>query len=526
MSIARILRNAALALLLVVAAAAPTAAQSLRVGLAVEPDSLDPQYHQFAPNNAIGRHLFDRLVHQDKDQRLTPGLAVGWRAVSPTVWEFALREGVRFHDGTPFEAADVAFSIERARKVERSPSSFAPYLRSISSVEVEGRHLVRIVTREPNPTLPTDLSVIAILSAKLHAETRQEDFAAGRLAVGTGPYRFVAWSRGDRLTLERNEFYWGGAAAWARVEFRVLTADATRVATLLADGVDLIENVPPASLAALRANPRFRIADAPSNRLLFLSLDSARAQTPFATDLEGNPLPSNPFKDARVRKAVSLAVAREGLAERVLEGAGAPAAQLVPSGFFGHDPSLAPEPQDLEAARRLLAEAGYPNGFGVTLHGPVNRYVGDVAAAQAIAQMLTRIGVRTKVETMPPSIFLTRSAVPDFSLILIGYAAVSGEASSALRVLIHSFDRERGLGANNRGRFADPEIDVTIRRALVEVDDAARERLLQAATRAAMAQTAIVPLVHYSSFWASKAGIAYEARADEYTLAMSARPRN
>jgi peptide/nickel transport system substrate-binding protein len=523
MSFSAFLRNSLLAVL--VAVASPGVAQNLRVGLAVEPDSLDPQYHQFSPNNAIGRHLYDRLVNQDKDQRLTPGLAVSWRATSPTVWEFKLRSDVRFHDGTPFEAADVPFSIDRARKVEKSPSSFAPYLRSIASVEVVGADMVRITTREPNPTLPTDLSVIAILSAKIHAETKQEDFAAGRLAVGTGPYRLAAWSRGDRLTLERNDAYWGGAAPWPRVEFRVLTADATRVAALLADSVDVIENVPPASLATLRANPRFRLAEAPSNRLLFLSMDSARDQTPFATDLEGKPLPANPFKDARVRKAMSLAIAREALAERVLEGVGSPAAQLVPSGFFGHDPSLKPAAQDFAAARKLLAEAGYPNGFGITLHGPANRYVGDIAAAQAVAQMLTRIGLQVKVETMPPSIFLTRSAVPDFSFILIGYAAVSGEASSALRVLIHSFDRERGLGANNRGRFADPAIDETIRRALVEVDDMAREKLLQSVTNAAMAQTAIVPLIHYTNFWASKAGIAYEGRADEYTLAMSATPR-
>ncbi|MBN9498618.1 MAG: ABC transporter substrate-binding protein [Alphaproteobacteria bacterium] len=524
MSISKALRNSILAALVVLAS--PAIAQNLRVGLAVEPDSLDPQYHQFSPNNAIGRHLYDRLVHQDKDQRLTPGLAVSWRATSPTVWEFALRQGVRFHDGTPFEAADVAFSIDRARKVEKSPSSFAPYLRSIASVDIDGAHLVRITTREPNPTLPTDLSVIAILSAKLHAETKQEEFAAGKLAVGTGPYRFTSWSRGDRLTFERNDSYWGGAAPWARVEFRMLTADATRVAALLADSVDIIENVPPASLASLRANARFRVAAAPSNRLLFLSLDSARDQTPFATDLDGKPLPANPFKDARVRKAFSLAIAREALADRVLEGVGSPAAQLVPPGFFGHDPALKPAAQDFDAARKLLAEAGYPNGFGVTLHGPTNRYVGDIAAAQAVAQMLTRIGVQTKVETMPPSIFLTRSAVPDFSFILIGYAAVSGEASSALRVLIHSFDRERGLGANNRGRFADPAIDETIRKALVEVDDATREKMLQAATKAAMDQAAIIPLIHYTNFWASKAEIAYEGRADEYTLAMSARPRN
>lgn len=523
MKLRRLFRILGIALL--IAAALPAYAQNLRVGLAVEPDSLDPQYHQFAPNSAFGFHLFDRLVHQDKDQRLVPGLAVAWRAVAPTLWEFNLRQGVRFHDGTPFEAADVAFSIDRARKVERSPSSFAPYLRSIVAVESVGASRVRITTREPNPTLPTDLSVIAILSAKIHAETKQEDFASGKLAVGTGPYKIVGWTRGDRLTIERNETYWGGPAPWARVEFRILTADAARVAALLADNVDMIESVPPTVLATLRANSRFRLAEAPSNRLLFLSLDSARDQTPFATDLAGNPLPANPFKDPRVRKALSLAIAREPLADRVLEGVGTPAAQLVSAGFFGHDPSLKPAAQDIETARRLLGEAGYPNGFGITLHGPSNRYVGDIAAAQAVGQMLSRIGLQVKVETMPPSVFLTRSAVPEFSLILIGYAAVSGEASSALRVLVHSFDRERGLGANNRGRFSSDAVDALIRQALVEVDDAKRETLLRDATRLAMEQTALVPLVHYTNFWASKAEIAYEARGDEYTLAMSARPR-
>ena len=205
MKLRRLFRILGIALL--IAAALPAYAQNLRVGLAVEPDSLDPQYHQFAPNSAFGFHLFDRLVHQDKDQRLVPGLAVAWRAVAPTLWEFDLRQGVRFHDGTPFEAADVAFSIDRARKVERSPSSFAPYLRSIVAVESVGASRVRITTREPNPTLPTDLSVIAILSAKIHAETKQEDFASGKLAVGgvirwrsrgrAGPHQGERHAQGD-----------------------------------------------------------------------------------------------------------------------------------------------------------------------------------------------------------------------------------------------------------------------------------------------------------------------------------------
>ena len=507
----------ALALLL----AGPVHAQDLRVAVEAGPTSNDPHFHSLIANIAFSRHVFEMLVVQDHQQNLTPGLATSWRVVDDTTWEFKLRPDVRWHDGSPFTADDVVFTLGRAGAVPNSPSSFAVYTRPIAGVDVIDPLTIRIRTSAPTPLLPNYLSLVAVVSRKHGENATTADYNSGRAMVGTGPYRYVSWEPNLSLTLERNDGYWGGRPAFARVIFRALTSSNARTAALLSGEYDIIENVPTNNLARLRGDQRFRIAEVVSNRLIFLNLDSGRERSPFVTDRTGQPI-DNPLRDARVRRAISKAINREAIVARVMEGAAIAAGDLGPPGYFGTSPELRPEPFDLDGARRLLAEAGHPNGFALTLHGPNDRYVNDEQVLQSIAQMLTRAGLQARVETMPRGPFFSRAARLEFSVLLAGFSP-NPEVLGMLETLVHSADDRLALGSNNRGRYSNPAIDRVIQQARTTMEPEARRRLTQQATQAALADTALVPLYYQVNIWATRRGIVYEPRTDEMTLAMSAR---
>jgi peptide/nickel transport system substrate-binding protein len=496
------------------------AGRGLVIGTSSPPTSLDPHFHNLMPNNALAAHVFDRLVHQDARQNLGPGLATGWTTVSDTQWDFTLRPGVRFHDGQPFTAADAVASLARAAAVANSPGPFAQFLRGIVAAEALEPLRLRVTTRAPQPLLPNDLSLISILPARLR-DVPAEAFRTGAAMVGTGPFRFLSFTPGAQAELVANPDHWGGAAAWPRVTLRIIPDETARVAALAAGDIDLAEAVPASQRAMLAARPGIRFWEAVSNRLVFLALDTQRTVSPQVTDRAGRPLPGNPLQDLRVRQAMSLALQRDALAGRLMEGQAVPAGDVLPPGFFGASPRLAPEPADPAAARRLLAEAGYPDGFGLTIQGSNNRFPNDDKLLQAVAQMLTRIGIVARAEALPFSVLLSQGGAPHYaySAMLLSFGANTGESSVSLRSLIGTPDRDSGFGAANRGRYSNPEFDALLRRATATVDDAARRALLEQAAELAMADRAILPILFPLNLWASRPGIAYQPRADEWTLA-------
>ncbi|MBU8542078.1 MULTISPECIES: ABC transporter substrate-binding protein [Roseomonadaceae] len=496
--------------------ASPAVAQELRVGLAANITSLDPHFHVIGSNSALARNIFDGLVNQDDRQQLTPGLAESWRAVDGTTWEFTLREGARFHDGAPVTAEDVAASLRRIPKVRNSPSSFLPFVRPITGISVVDARTLRLTTAEPFPLLPGALSRIAILPAAAEA-AETSDLNAGRGLVGTGPYRFQRSLPGDRVELAAMD----PANPWQRVSFRFVPNNPARVAGLLAGDLDLIEQVPTADAARLRRDSRITMASAASNRVMYLHPDHDRATTPFATAKDGSAIP-NPLRDVRVRRALSLAINRAALVDRVMDGEGAPAGQLVPEGYFGHAPTISAPAFDLAGARRLLTEAGLPNGFALTLHASNDRYPNDEKVAQALGQMWSRAGIQTQVVVQPGSVFFTRASARDYTLIMGGAAAETGEASSVMRPLLATFDTARGDGSGNRGRYSNPDFDRLLRQALTAVEDQAREALLRQATELAMQEMGVIPVFFLSNTWASRGGVTYRPRSDGYTLAGNA----
>jgi peptide/nickel transport system substrate-binding protein len=516
------------------ALSATVQAADLTIGLASEPSAMDPYYHNLGPNNAMATHIFDRLVHQDKDQVLGPGLAVSWEPTDDTTWEFKLREGVKFHDGTDFDAQDVLFTVCRVPLVEDSPSSFTIYTKGIAGMEAPDPHTLIIKTDGPYPLLPTELASVGIISAPPDATdiTFSRDgcegmgelpttaqFNSGEKAAGTGPYKLVEFTPGDKIVLERNDDYWGEKQYWDKVTFRPITSDGPRVAALLAGDVDLIEKPPLQDLDRIKSDG-FEVSQGLSNRVIYLHMDQAGEPSPGISGTDGK----NPFKDKRVREAVSKAINRQAIVDRIMGGIAVPAGELLSPGMFGSRPDAAPEPYDPDGAKELLADAGYPDGFGLVIGTPNDRYINDAKIAQAVAQMLARIGIDTQVDAMTKSTFFSRRNNYEFSMYLAGWGSGTGEMSSPLTALVATPNKEKGMGGTNRGRYSNPEMDALLEKALGTVDDAEREKLLQQASEVVIDDYGILPLHFEVTPWAYRKGLTYEPRTDQATLAMSVEP--
>lgn len=500
-------------------------AQELKIGLAAEPSSADPHFHNLTPNNQVARHVFETLISQDEFQRLGTGLALSWKLVDELTWEFTLRPNVKFHDGSPFTADDVIFSFNRVPNVPKAPAPKTSFTRGKTFEKVDDMTL-RVKTATPYPLMLNDLANIEIMSAKAAANVTTEDLNAGKGTIGTGPYQFVEFVPGDRLVLKRNDSHWAGKPTWERVTFRFIKSDPTRVAALLSGDVDMIENVPSADVARLKTDNRVTISSALSNRLIYLHMDRLREESPFVKAKDGSAI-KNPFHDLKVRQALSMALNRQAIVDRIMEGEAVVAGQLLPDIYQGTSKTLKPVAYSVDQAKKLLAEAGLPNGFSLTIHGPNGRYPNDTKVIEAVAQMFTRIGIETKVETLPPSVFFSRASnggpnrTPEFSMILAGWSAGTGEASGSLGPLLGTFDTQSGIGTANRGRYSNPKVDEFLKKALATVKDDERAKLLAAGTEVAINDVGLIPIYYNKNTWAARKGLKVIGRTDEYTMAMS-----
>ncbi|MCG7362634.1 ABC transporter substrate-binding protein [Pseudoroseomonas ludipueritiae] len=500
-------------------------AQNITIAVGAQVTSLDPQYHALSPNYAVAEMLFGALTSFDANGRLEAGLAESWKPVAPDTWEFKLRPGVKFHNGNAFTAEDVAFSIARPPTVPNSPSSYAIYTRAVKGVEIVDPLTIRLKTDGPYPLLPTDLAQVTMLDKETHEGAATEDFNSGKVAIGAGPFRYVSFRSGDRLELERNEDYWGPKPVWKQVSYRIITNNGARMAAILAGDVDMIDQVPTNDIARLRRESRVKLSEKDGLRIIFLGTDQSRdGESPYLFDNEGKPLPRNPLRDLRVRQALNIAIDRPAIVQRVMEGSALPSAQFLPPGTFGYVPGLEPARSDVNTAKKLLADAGYPNGFRITLAGPNDRYLNDARILQAVGQMWSRIGVTANVEAMPWTTFAARRTRQEFGAFLSGWGTSSAEASSPLRSLTATPSREKGWGGSNGGRYSNPEADAKLEAALSELDDAKREALLQEATRITMEDVGIMPIHIQKNVWAMKPNLVHDARADELTRAQDVRP--
>jgi peptide/nickel transport system substrate-binding protein len=356
--------------------------------------------------------------------------------------------------------------LERVPAVPNGPSSFTAFTKQIKEMIIVDPLTIRFRTATQYPLMPPDMTQVTIIS-KAAAKATTDDFNSGKAAIGTGPYRLVRCAKGERIELARNDAWWGGKTPWTKVTLRLLPQDASRVAALLSGDVQVIENVPTTDVARLKRDKR-------------------------------------------------LAINRTAIVEKVMEGEAVPSGQLVADFLFGATKNLKVEAFDPEDAKQLLAEAGWPDGFGLTIHAPNNRYVNDAEIAQAVAQMPARVGIGTKVVAMPSSTFFSQATQLKFSFMLVGWSTGTGEASSSLKALLMTFNPDRGFGNANRGRYSNGKVDALTEDALATVDDAKREAMLQRATELAINDTGIIPL-HFRSTCGRRAAGSPTCRAPTST---------
>jgi peptide/nickel transport system substrate-binding protein len=509
-------------------AAAPVSAQTLRIAFKASMDGTDP-HQTFTPNRNAQLHVWETLLTQDATLRPRPQLAESWRPVDPLTWEFKLRRDAVFHDGSPFTSADAAFSILRARAAT-GPRTYAAAVRNVATVETPDAHTLIVRTTVPTPLQPDFLVAIAMVNARAAEGAVDADFNGGRAAIGTGPYRWVRWTPQQDVVFERSPNWRGNPEPWARVQIRFVPNDSARVAALLAGDVDVIDTVPTGLHARIRENANLQLVSGYSVFTHYFYMDAMSAQAPNITGADGQPLPSNPLRDLRVRRAITHAINRVALAERVMEGGATATGQIAAPGFIGHVPNLPVPAYDPPRARALLAEAGYPQGFNMTIHCTQDRFAGDARTCQAIGQMLTAIGIRTTVEALPMPIYLRRSATltpggaPELSVHLAMFGSSSGIASEGLTALLRTPNAARAHGGWNRTRFSNPEFDAMLARVDSEFDPARRETLTQDAIRWVADNVPLAPIFHVGASWGAKRGLAVTPRGDQYTMATEIRP--
>jgi peptide/nickel transport system substrate-binding protein len=498
--------------------ACPVLAKDLTIGLSGTVTSIDPHFYNASPNNSIAMQIFDRLTERTADGQLVEGLATKWESVSETKWRFTLREGVKWHDGKPFTSDDVVFTLGRAGSVPNSPGGFGGFMRNISSVEVDGDTAVIINTKVPAPTLPGDLANIAIISRHAGEGADTADYNSGKAAIGTGAFRFTTFKQGIEVALERNSDWWGKKVTWDHATYRMISSASARTTAALAGDVDVIDAPAATDIARFKTTANLSFVSTPGLRVIYLAPStSGDAWKANVKGPKGEALEKNPLADPRVRNALSEAINREGIVDKIMEGTATASGQWLPKGSFSYTTDIQPPKPDPAGAKKLLVDAGYPEGFQLTVHVPNDRYPNAPAVVQAIAQMWTRIGVKTNVEALPWTTFSSRKS--EFAMKLLGLGNATYDASSMLVNVIGTVDPKRGLGAANDSGYSNPALDDLVSKAMTIYDDKARETALIEAVKVAVADGAIIPLYQQSNAWVMRKGMSYAPRIDERTLA-------
>jgi len=504
----------------------PAIADDLTIGVRAGPLSIDPDFTAAGSHAEAMKHIFDTLIRSGNELQLEPGLAESWSAIDDVTWEFKLRKNVKFHDGSDFTAEDVKFSIERIPLVA-GPNPTTIYVRRVASTEVVDANTIRVKTNGPAPTLPNDfvrLFIVSHVAAKglNSAEEASAAFNSGKAAIGTGPYQFVSWTPKEELVLKRFDGYWGGKAAWDKVVRKELPNDATRVAQLKAGQVDLIARVPASDVPTLEKDAALKVVKTNSVYLFNVAFDF-RDKPAQISSKDGTPLSKNPFQDPRVREAIDLAIDRQAIADVAMEGMGTAQSQLITPNILGYNPGIkVPEP-DLKKAKALLAEAGYPNGFKVTLSFTNDRLPGDKEVGTTIVQMLSAIGIAAEANAVPSAVFFPANTRGDYAFTMSGWGTLTGESNYTLSSLVHTLNPTTKLGTFNVRGYSNPAIDQLIEKAAVEMDTAKREQALKEANALVAADRPYLGIASVVSAWAMRKKLTIVPRSDEDTLATDIR---
>ena len=491
-------------------------AATLRVANQGDATSLDPHSLNESLQLSITGNVYEPLVGRDRKLGLEPALATKWAQTAPTVWRFDLRRNVRFHDGTPFTAEDVVFSFGRAAG---DGSDMKGYTSAIKQVRKVDDYTVEIETTAPFPILPDVISLVYIMSKKWCEDNKAEKPVDRRKGIentasfrtnGTGPYRVRERQPTTRTTFVRNPSYWGKIDGNVDdVVFTPIGNDATRVAAMLSGEIDMMEPVPLQDVERLKSNANISVMQGPELRTIFLGMDQKRDELQFS-NVKGK----NPFKDKRVRQAFYQAIDIESIKGRVMRGASAPTALMVAPGIKGFVPELNKRlPYDPEAAKKLLAEAGYPNGFEVAMNCPNDRYVNDGAICQAVAANLARVGVKINLQTETKVTYFPKILRRDTSFYLLGWTPGTYDSHNALTSLMAT-PTDKGQGQFNLGAYSNAKLDELTLKVQSEVDQTKRNAMIREAFELHTADVGHIPLHQQALAWAMKKTVKMVQLAD------------
>ena len=486
-------------------------ARTVRWAASGDPNTMDPHSQNVGTVTMVLQQIYDPLIQRTQDLGLAPGLATRWEQVEPNRWRFWLREGVKFHEGQAFGADDVVFSITRA---QQPTSNYGIYVDTIDrSVAVEPM-VVDVITRVPDPILPNKIASLFIMSrawSEQHNATRpqntraREEMHTTRATNGTGAFRLQLREPDVRTVLARNNDWWGWQEPASRegnvteIVFRPISSDATRIAALLSNEVDFVLDPPLQDLNRLRAAQGIRVLEGPEVRTIFLSMDVHRDRLLYSDVTDRNPL-----KDLRVRQALYHAIDIQAIHRTTMRGQSVVTGTFFPPQVNGYTQSEDVRlPYDQARARALLTEAGYPNGFGITLDCPNNRYINDEQICQAIVAMWARIGVRAQLNAMPLAPFFAKIQREDTSIYLLGWGVPTLDALYSFQSLVRSRDGGQGNGIWNYGRYSNPRMDALID-IMVNQSGDARNAAIREALRIYREDVPHIPLHHQMIPWAMR----------------------
>lgn len=484
-----------------------SAQTQLSIAFADPISSADPQLNNHAGDRSLALHFWDSIINSRDGGKLEPALASSWKALDDKTWEFKLRSDIKWQDGVPFSADDIVYSFNRARNVPGSVASYAGALRTVESTTAKDPQTVIIKTNTPNPMLPLDIASIYIVSKHVGEKSRTEDYNAGPAVIGSGPYKLLTYTPGDRAVFERSPSYYGTQPLWDKVTYRFISNGAARTAALLSGDVDVIDKVAVTDVEKLKKTPSVSVYTYPGLRVLLLQPSFRPGPNEFITDNAGKPLAGNPLQDQRVRQALSLAINRKAIVDRVLQNTVTEANQWMPKGSFGYNPDVKDIAYNPEQAKKLLSDAGFPQGFQISIHVPGDRFPQGPETVQAVAQFWTRIGVKTKVEVVPWSVYSSRANKNEFAVSVIAWGNGTGEAGYGLLQTLASNDPKRGRGANNWGRYSNESVDKALDAATVEFDAPRREAIFRHSVKLVTDDVGQIPLFHYQNIWAAKKGL-------------------
>jgi peptide/nickel transport system substrate-binding protein len=502
-------------------AAIATQAKTLRWATQGDSSTADPHAQNESFTNALNGLVYEYLCDYDKSVALKPALATSWKNTSPTTWVFYLRRDVRFSDGTPFTADDVVFSYNRARE---SGSTFKLYSNQVGRPRKIDDYTVEFTQDAPNPVVPIVATNIFIMSkawSEKNNATRPQDFKnkeetfTSRNAMGTGPYKLVSYQPGVKTTLQKNPGWWGIKAGLFEgnvdtIDYRPISNQATRMAALRSGELDFVQDPPVQDIPSLKQDRAVKVWEGSEFRFIMVGLDQARGELLYS-DVKGK----NPFKDRRVRLALYQAIDVNALKSQVMRGLSIPTGIPLPSPKGAGVPDALEKryPYDPAASRKLLAEAGYPAGFGFTMHCPNDRYVNDEKICIALAGMWAKVGLDVKVETMPKSQYFPKAQKLDVTAYMIGWGGANQDALLTLKAVLHSRNAQ-GAGDSNFGDFRNPELDSLIDAADQEMDLAKRQQMIDRAVAIIQDEVLIIPLHRQVIPWATRAGVKVVHRAN------------